>query len=364
MTVYRYATAIGIVCGIALFGCGIIQKVKTDHLDGIPNTVQANTETHKLPIGTDNPNSTQAQAEETATSTGLQAPIIYFTGDLVSRDSISRAKQVVALIDKLMAQHSTAQFIVASTGDNEQEDRPTLADYQLYFGTTYGKYLAQGIFRPVRGNHDIQDEGQGRAYASYFESEFPANKVPIAGGKMYFNYSYDFGDWHIIGLDQVFDTVNQAALDFLRADTAAHPASVCQLVYWHVPTYSSGVAHGDAIGLRPLNQLEYTAGVDIQINGHDHNYQRFYPLNPSGERDDAKGITTFIDGIGGEDDRKGNSKSVAQSASVLFLDSFPGEKNSRAIGVIQFTLHSRSADFVLYSANDGSVLDQGNIPCH
>ncbi|HEY3345571.1 MAG TPA: hypothetical protein VGJ97_11625, partial [Anaerolineaceae bacterium] len=114
-----------------------------------------------------------------------------------------------------------------------------------------------------------------------------------------------------------------------------------------------------------LNQAEYDAGVDIQINGHDHDYQRFYPLNPSGVRDDAKGITTFIDGIGGEDGRSGSQVSVAQAASVKYLDSFPGSgANTHAIGAIQFTLHATSADYALYDANDGSILDKGTVNCH
>jgi hypothetical protein len=110
-----------------------------------------------------------------------------------------------------------------------------------------------------------------------------------------------------------------------------------------------------------LNQAEYDAGVDIQINGHDHNYQRFYPINPQGMRDDAKGITTFIDGIGGEDGRSGSKTSKAQAASAKYLDSFPG---GSAIGTIKFTLHPGSADYALYNANDGTILDQGTVVCH
>ncbi len=298
-------------------------------------------------------------------------PIIFFTGDLVSGSSVSQAQSVVNIIKNLMSQHPGTQMMVASTGDNEQENSPTISNYQSYFGTTYGTFVTQGIFMQVRGNHDIQSAGSytdsdgtvhssGAAYWNYFGSN--AHKSIIAG-KYLTDYSYDLGTWHIIALDQLNGTVNQPTLNFLTSDLAAHSSSTCQIVYWHVPTYSSGLVHGDSTGLKPLNQAEFNAGVDIQLNGHDHDYQRFNPINPNGVQDNAHGITTFVDGIGGEDGRSGSQTSIAQAASAVYLDSFP-PGTGHAIGVIQFTLHSTSADYKLYDANNGSILDQGTVVCH
>jgi hypothetical protein len=282
-------------------------------------------------------------------------PVIFFNGDLVSVNSLTRAQTVVGLINNLISQHPDTPVLVASTGDNEQESTPTLSDYQNYFGTTYGTFVNQGIFMQVRGNHDTQDTGHGVAYAQYFGSNSHLNTSGLT------NYSYNLGAWHIIALDQRNGSVNTDTLAFLKSDLAANSSYKCQIVYWHVPTYSSGATHGDATGLIPLNQAEYDAGVDIQVNGHDHDYQRFYPLNPAGVQDDTNGITTFIDGIGGEDGRSGSQTSIAQAASAVYYDSFNG---NHAIGVIMFTLHPDSADYALYDANTGSVLDQGTVNCH
>lgn len=298
-------------------------------------------------------------------------PILFYTSDLVSGGSLSRAQSVVNLIKNLMSQHPGTQMLVASGGDNEQESSPTVSNYQNYFGTTYGTFVTQGIFMQVRGNHDIQSAGAytdfdgtvhstGAAYWDYFGPN--AHMFNIAGKKLT-DYSYNLGSWHIIGLDQLNGSVNQATLNFLTSDLASNASSTCQIVYWHVPTYSSGSAHGDALGLKPLNQAEYNAGVDIQLNGNDHDYQRFYPINPSGVRDDARGITTFVAGIGAEDNRTGSQTSVAQAASAKYLDTFP-PGTGHAIGVIMFTLHTTSADYQLYDANDGSVLDSGTVVCH
>ena len=308
---------------------------------------------------------------ETPTPVPGHDPIIFFTSDLVSGSSLSRAQSVVNLILNLMSQHPSTQMLVASAGDNEQENSPSISDYQSYFGTTYAAFVAQGIFMQVRGNHDVQSEGSytdfdgtvhnsGAAYWDYFGPD--AHMFNIEGKKLT-DYSYDLGSWHIVALDQTNGSVNVPTLNFLTSDLAAHASSTCQLVYWHVPTYSSGAAHGDSPGLKPFNQVEYSAGVDIQINGHDHDYQRFFPIDPNGAQDNTNGITTFVAGIGGEDHRTGSQESLAQAASAVYLDTFP-PGSSHAIGVIQLTLHATSADYALYNANDGSILDQGTVVCH
>jgi hypothetical protein len=342
-----------------------------------PNPSSTPTRTTAPPNPSPTPTSTTAPPNPSLTPTRTATPqpgtdpILFFVSDLVSGSSVDRAQSVVNLIQNLMSQHPGAQMVVASGGDNEQENSPSLSNYQSYFGSTYGTFVSQGIFMQVRGNHDIQSVGSytdfdgtthssGAAYWDYFGAA--AHMFNIEGEKLT-DYSYDLGTWHIIGLDQLNGSVNNATLDFLTADLAQHSDNACQLVYWHVPTYSSGSAHGDSTGLKPLNQAEYNAGVDIQLNGHDHDYQRFFPINPNGVRDDAHGITTFVAGIGGQDGRSGSQTSIAQAASAIYLDSFPGG-SGHAIGVVMFVLHATSADYTLYDANNGSILDQGSVVCH
>jgi hypothetical protein len=43
------------------------------------------------------------------------------------------------------------------------------------------------------------------------------------------------------------------------------------------------------------------------------------------------------------------------------MDAFP---SGEAIGVIQFTLHPTSADYAVYDANNGSIVDSGTVTCH
>ena len=132
------------------------------------------------------------QPTPTATTTPAPGtdPIIFFTGDLVSGSSVSRAQSVVNLILNLMNQHPGTQMLVASTGDNEQENNPTISNYQAYFGTTFGTFVTMGIYQQVRGNHDNQSAGSytdydgtvhssGGAYWNYFG---PAAHMANIGG--------------------------------------------------------------------------------------------------------------------------------------------------------------------------------------
>lgn len=276
-------------------------------------------------------------------------PIIFFTGDLVSRNSVDRAKKVVTLIDNLISQNKKSEVIVASTGDNEQEDRPRYADYNNYFGSTYGTFVNRGIFRQVRGNHDNQDD-----YAQYFGE----NSYLSAEGLT--NYSYDLGTWHIVAIDQISDTITKESLEYLKYNLNHYSNYKCQIVYWHVPTYSLGAEHGDSLGLLELNQIAYDAGVEIIVNGHDHNYQRFFPMNANGGKDLLNGVTNFVVGIGGEDGRKFYKPSVAQQSLAVFKDNFFGKE---AIGTLMFKLHKDYTDFAVYDANSGSVVDSGSIKC-
>ena len=46
-------------------------------------------------------------------------------------------------------------------------------------------------------------------------------------------------------------------------------------------------------------QIASDAGAEVVVNGHDHHYERFAPLDRSGEPVEASGIREFIVGTGG-----------------------------------------------------------------
>ena len=160
-----------------------------------------------------------------------------------------------------------------------------LAEFENYFEPTWGRL--KSITRAAPGNHEDQD----RDLAGFFDYFGPSVNPP----KGY--YSYDIGAWHMIALNSNSAIAEQAA--WVRTDAAAHPTA-CMMAYWHEPLYSSSERPGDP-AFKPLWDALYSVGAEIVVNGHNHNYERFAPQNPSGKRDDAKGIVQFTVGVGGDD---------------------------------------------------------------
>lgn len=70
------------------------------------------------------------------------------------------------------------------------------------------------------------------------------------------------------------------------------------VAYWHHPAFSSGW-HGDGHRMQPLWPLLYEFGVDVVVNGHDHDYERFAPQDSEGKADPQHGIREFVVGTGG-----------------------------------------------------------------
>jgi len=143
--------------------------------------------------------------------------------------------------------------------------------------------------------------------AGHFEE--PPNGVGIGVGDGW--YSYNLGSWHLISLNIECstqpggcDNTNGSWLnkeyEWLKNDLAANQ-SLCTLAYWHQPTFSAtnGITQEGSTA-QLFWQLLYEYNADLVLNGHDHLYARYRPLNPSGNYDPYKGIREFIVGTGGE----------------------------------------------------------------
>ena len=99
---------------------------------------------------------------------------------------------------------------------------------------------------------------------------------------------------------------------------------------------------------RPL----YAAGVDVIVNGHDHDYERFGPQDPAGREDKARGVREFVVGTGGAVLR--DFPTVAAHSEVRI---------AKTLGVIRFVLHPTSYEWSFIETS-GEVGDSGNGACH
>ena len=233
---------------------------------------------------------------------------------------------------------------VFTAGDNAYEDG-SAEDFRDCYAPTWGRHLTRT--RPAAGNHDWRTR-DAAGYLGYFG----ARATNEDGGTW---YSYDLGGWHVVVLDSDCDAVDgcgpgSAQGDWLADDLATSDAR-CTAAIWHHPRFSSGDHGGDTV-VDPFWRALYAAGVEIVVNGHDHDYERFAPQDPGGAADDATGIREFVVGTGGAA-LKG-FKTVAANSLV---------RASIAHGVLVLTLRTSGYDW-RFASVDGSFRDQGAGGCH
>jgi acid phosphatase type 7 len=243
---------------------------------------------------------------------------------------------------------------VALLGD-EQYQVGQYSDFENSYELSYGAFKL--ITRPAPGNHEFYTEHgaigvAGYGYFSYFNgvqhntngsvmtatiSGNPetggtfTQPVPFSDGQAgHFAqsgglgsnttggpvgvgngwYSYNLGSWHLISLNIECETQPggcsdtgswfASELQWLKNDLASNH-SACTLAYWHQPTYSpaNGITEEGTTAVA-FWQLLYQYGADLVLNGHDHLYGRYRPLDPSGKYDPKNGIREFVVGTGGE----------------------------------------------------------------
>ena len=123
-------------------------------------------------------------------------------------------------------------------------------------------------------------------------------------------YSYNLGGWHLISLNIECSTQPGgcsdtgtwfgAELAWLKRDLEENHAQ-CTAAYWHQPTFSAtNSITPEGTAAQAFWQLLYDYNADLVLNGHDHLYARYRPLNASGSYDPRRGIREFIVGTGGE----------------------------------------------------------------
>jgi len=229
-------------------------------------------------------------------------------------------------------------------GDNQYLDG-ALAKYQAVFAPTWGRLGP--LLRPAPGNHEYLTPGAA-GYFDYFG--------PAAGERSRGYYSYDLGTWHVIALNSNCADIGGCGpgslqLRWLVDDLASHPRA-CTLAYWHHPRFSSG-QHGDDPTYDAFWQALYQAGADLVLTGHDHDYERFAPQDPSGQADAEHGIREIVAGTGGRETRP--FAAVRPNSEV---------RNAQDLGVLQLRLRSDGYDWRFLPAAGGTFTDAGSSGCH
>jgi len=236
------------------------------------------------------------------------------------------------------------------TGDLVYPDgRAELFDSRFF--APYADILNSAPLYPALGNHDLEADG-GRSYLEAFY--LPSNNPE--GTERY--YSFDYGNAHIAALDTNRSVApGSAQYAWLRSDLA-QTTKRWKFVFLHHAPYSSSVHATDADVLEvrtALSPVFDEFNVDLVFGGHDHNYERSFPLNAGSVIDrnqepaytNPRGTVYIVTGGGGRD--------LYFSASSFFTAFSQSEFHFTLVEVNGSQLRLQAI------AGDGRILDQMTI---
>jgi hypothetical protein len=272
-----------------------------------------------------------------AKAAGQRSTTLLAAGDIASCAS-DGDEQTATLLDTLPG-------TVLTLGDTAYDDG-SADQFRRCYVPSWGRFRDRTY--PAPGNHDY-DTADASGYYQFFG--------PRAGQPGQGWYSLNLGRWHLIALNSNCDAVGgcHPGSDqerWLRADLAAHPAR-CTLAFWHHPRFSSGTTHGSDPAVGGLWTALYEAGAEVVLVGHEHNYERFAPLDPLGGVDPARGVREFVVGTGGK-------------SHYPFGTPLPGSeaRNSDSFGLLELQLRSTGYTWRFVAAQGSSFQDSGTGSCH
>ncbi len=215
------------------------------------------------------------------------------------------------------------------------------------------------------GNHDHMALGEIYRYMSSFRLT-----------EQYYSFNYKNIHFLAISTEIPFD-VNSAQYKFVNNDlskAASNPNIDWIIVYYHKPMYTIPSKHPAIELLRSTyHPLFEQFGLDLVIQGHNHNYQRTYPIkfdsvNPEYPIETSTNKTTYRDpngegqifttvGTGGEDlypfkdqkdSKKGNNYYVKDYIGFGILD-------------VDITNNGKTLTGKFYADNSEKIIDQFTI---
>jgi hypothetical protein len=217
--------------------------------------------------------------------------------------------------------------------------RGSAKEFAACYAPSWGRFRERTY--PVPGNRDYASD-HGRPYYAWWGAGARSPKG---------YYSVDLGAWHLVALNSNLTGAEDAAQrSWLAEDLRRSPAR-CKLAFFHHTIYSSGF-HGATGRLTPLLRTLYEGRVTLALTGHDHHYERFAPMNVTGEIEPRRGIRFFVVGTGG-----------ARRYPAIFDVHGSEIREAGSWGVLKLTLRDGSYDWDFLPAGTAQFHDTGHGDC-
>ena len=217
------------------------------------------------------------------------------------------------------------------------------ANFSQCYDPAWGRH--KGRTRPVPGNHEYETDRTAKAYYDYFG--------PAAGDRGVGYYAFTEGPWRVIAInDNISFAPGSIQMQWLR-DELENTRTLCTLVYWHKPLFSSGpngtVNDGAASRVLWTTLIEF--GVDVVLNGHDHEYERFGVQDADG-KPSVNGVREFVVGTGG-----------AHSYTPQAVKPNSEFRLSGIYGILRLNLFAASYHWDFHTGPN-AIADRGDGACH
>lgn len=296
-------------------------------------------------------------------------PLLAVVGDMVSDpDAAHRDQEEGSPIASRF--QDVSDMVVGSNctyfcclGDNVYEDGQ-LDNYDWAYRNTFGRVDKKTL--PIPGNHEYQTPN-GVDYYTYFGT--------LAGAPGAGYYAVNIGGWRFYGLNSCTTAMWNSSSPlrvWFAADIAAYPDTP-KISAWHHPRWTDGAAGvTDFDSMDDVWQIMYADGTfQINIVGHDHNYQRWDTIKSNGPGSNpstvADGITQFVVGCGGNNFFGLDPPRPGYGSTML--TGGPGYTNrstygfDRMFGVLYLRLGPTSWDWS-FTGIDSVVYDSGTRAIH
>jgi hypothetical protein len=269
--------------------------------------------------------------------------VVYAAGDIADcrkfKPADTGAARTAALLASELDKNPDASIL--TLGDHTYPNG-LLAEFTDCYAPTWGWFKHRT--HPAPGNHEYYSRGAAGYYEYFGQAAGPNNRG---------YYSFTLGKWRVISLNSNLkqSAEHHAQLEWLKSELAQH-TSLCTLAYWHHPLFSSG-GHGDNSQMQEAWQILSDAGADLVLAAHDHDYERFAPLNHHGRPDNARGMRQFVVGTGG-----------ARLTPFRFRRPYSAGGSNATHGVLKLVLKETGYAWEFLPVTPGAFRDDGASLCH
>lgn len=181
--------------------------------------------------------------------------------------------------DLVLAQNPALHLIAGDLtyADGDRCDgNPCIKEHWEQWFTDMARFTKTVPTMPSIGNHERSGDVKFPSGELFYTRSFA---LPTQNGEQY--YSFDYGDVHFVSLNSDDRSSLQAGrvqYEWLRADLAA-TAKKFKVVVFHHMAYASTSGHSVEERIQTnLSPLFDQYDVDLVITGHNHNYERTYPI--------------------------------------------------------------------------------------